>query len=71
MEKDYRQLHSRQKANIQIYKDFKKRSDNNPNNPIKIYGTDLNKEFSTEESQMAEKHIKKHPLPEKCKSKPL
>jgi hypothetical protein len=48
MEKDYRQLHSRQKANIQIYKDFKKRSDNNPNNPIKIYGTDLNKEFSTE-----------------------
>ena len=30
-----------------------------PNNPIKRWGTELNKEFSAEEYQMAEKHLKK------------
>ena len=30
-----------------------------PNNPIKKWGTDLNKELSTEESQMSKKHLKK------------
>ena len=30
-----------------------------PNNPIKKWGTKLNKEFSTEQYQMAEKHLKK------------
>jgi hypothetical protein len=30
-----------------------------PNNPIRKWGTELNKEFSTEEYQMAEKHLKK------------
>ena len=30
-----------------------------PNNPIKKWGTELNKEFSSEECQMAEKHLKK------------
>jgi hypothetical protein len=30
-----------------------------PNNPIKKWGTELNKEFSTEEYRMAEKHLKK------------
>ena len=29
------------------------------NNPIKKWGTELNKEFSTEEYQMVEKHLKK------------
>jgi hypothetical protein len=29
------------------------------NNPIKKWGTELNKEFSTEEYQMAEKQLKK------------
>jgi hypothetical protein len=29
------------------------------NNPIKKWGTELNKEFSTEEYQRAEKHLKK------------
>jgi hypothetical protein len=29
------------------------------NNPIKKWGTELNNEFSTEEYQMAEKHLKK------------
>ena len=28
-------------------------------NPIKTWGTDLNREFSTEESQMAKKYLKK------------
>jgi hypothetical protein len=28
------------------------------NNPIKKRGTELNKEFSTEEYQMVEKHLK-------------
>ena len=42
-----------------IYKEFKKLGNTSPNNTIKIWGTDLNKEFSTEKSQMAEKHLKK------------
>jgi hypothetical protein len=29
------------------------------NNPIKKYGRELNKEFSTEEYRMTEKHLKK------------
>jgi hypothetical protein len=29
------------------------------NNPIKKWGTELNKEFSTEKYRMAEKHLKK------------
>jgi hypothetical protein len=31
-----------------------------PNNPVKKWGAKLNKEFSTEEYQMAEKHLKKY-----------
>ena len=30
-----------------------------PNDLIKKWGTELNREFSTEEYQMAEKHVKK------------
>jgi hypothetical protein len=32
---------------------------NKPNNSIKKWSTDLNREFSTEEFQMAKKHLKK------------
>jgi hypothetical protein len=43
------------------------------NYPIKKWGTELNKEFSTGEYQMAEKHIKKNvqhtSSSGKCKSK--
>jgi hypothetical protein len=42
-----------------IYKALKKLNSRNSNNPIKKWGTELNKEFSTEEYQMAEKHLNK------------
>ena len=42
-----------------IYKELKKLDYREPNNPIKIWGTELNREFSTEDSQMAKKHLKK------------
>ena len=43
-----------------IYKELKKLVTSNPNNPIKKWGTELKREFSTEESQMVEKHLKKY-----------
>jgi hypothetical protein len=39
-----------------IYKEVKKLDSREPNDPIKKWQTELNKEFSTEEYQMAEKH---------------
>ena len=42
-----------------IYKELEKLDPREPNNPIKIWGTELNKEFSPEELWMAEKHLKK------------
>jgi hypothetical protein len=41
-----------------IYKELKKLDSRNSNNPIKKWGTELNKKFSTEEYQMAEKYLK-------------
>jgi hypothetical protein len=41
-----------------IYKELKKLDSREPNNSIKKWGTELNKEFSTEEYQMAEMHLK-------------
>jgi hypothetical protein len=41
-----------------IYKELKKLHSRETNSPIKIWGTELNKEFSTEEYRMAEKHLK-------------
>jgi hypothetical protein len=43
-----------------IYKELKKLDSRKPNNPIKKWGTELNKEFSAEEYRMAEKHLKKN-----------
>ena len=40
-----------------IYKELKKLDTKKPNNQIKKWGTDLNREFSIEESQMVEKHL--------------
>ena len=42
-----------------IYKELKKLDLRKPNNPIKKWVTDLNKEFSPEEFQVAERHLKK------------
>ena len=42
-----------------MYKELQKLDSREPNNPIKLWGTELNREFSTEETQMAEKHLKK------------
>jgi hypothetical protein len=41
------------------WKELKKLESREPHNPIKEWGTELNKEFSTEKYQMAEKHLKK------------
>jgi hypothetical protein len=44
-----------------IYKELKKLDSREPNNTIKKWGTELKREFSTEEYQIAEKHLKKCP----------
>jgi hypothetical protein len=46
-------------SNIYIYKEFKKVGSRKSNNPIKKWGSELNKEFSPEKYRMAEKHLKK------------
>jgi hypothetical protein len=52
-----------------IQKELKKLDSRKSNNCIKKWGTKLNKEFSTEEYQMAEKHLKNVQNPGKCTSK--
>jgi hypothetical protein len=42
-----------------IYKELKNLDSTKPNYPVKKWGTELNREFSTEESRMAEKCFKK------------
>jgi hypothetical protein len=42
-----------------ICKELKKVDSRKSNNPIKKWGSELNKEFSSEEYQMADKHLKK------------
>ena len=42
-----------------VYKEPNKLDSRKPNDPIKKWGTELNKELSTEEYRMAEKHLKK------------
>jgi hypothetical protein len=41
-----------------IYKEHKKVESRKSNNPIKKWGSELNKEFSPEEYPVAEKHLK-------------
>jgi hypothetical protein len=45
--------------NIQVYKELKKLITKKTNNPIKLWGVELNRELTTEESRMTEKHLKK------------
>jgi hypothetical protein len=42
-----------------ICKELKKLTTKNPNNPIKKWSIEINQEFTTEESRIAEKHLKK------------
>jgi hypothetical protein len=42
------------------YKELKKLDSRKSNNPIRKWGTELNKELSTEEYQMPEKHLEKY-----------
>jgi hypothetical protein len=46
-----------------VYEELKKLCSRKPNNTIKMWGAELNKEFTPEESLMAEKHLKniQHP----------
>jgi hypothetical protein len=42
-----------------IYKELKKLDYRKPNNLTKIWGTELNRKFSTKDSPMAQKHLKR------------
>jgi hypothetical protein len=46
-----------------IYKELKRVDSRKSNNPLKKWGSELNKEFSPEEYRKAEKHLKnvQHP----------
>ena len=44
-----------------LYKELKKLATRTPNNEIKKWGAELNREFSTEDSEMAEIQLRKCP----------
>jgi hypothetical protein len=60
---DWERIFTNPKSNrgliASIYKEIKKLDSRKSNNPIKEWGTELNKEFSTEELRMAEMKLKK------------
>jgi hypothetical protein len=56
MFEERRRVHRQSLENVCELKKFNSKE---PNNPIKKWGTELNREFSTEETQRFEKHLKK------------
>jgi hypothetical protein len=58
-EKIFTNLISDREIMFDIYKELKKVDSRESKNPNKKWTTELNKEFSTEEYRMAEKHLKK------------
>ena len=53
--KIFTNLTSNKGLTSKVYKELKKLTSKNQNNPIKKWGIELNREFTTEESQMTDK----------------
>ncbi|EGV98010.1 Retrovirus-related Pol polyprotein LINE-1 [Cricetulus griseus] len=70
-EKIFINLTSDKRLLSKIYKEHKKVVTKTSNNPIKKWGTELNREFSMKETKMVERHIRKCLAIRKCKSKQL
>ena len=45
---------------VNLYKELKMLDSRESNNPIKKWAAELNREFSTEVTRMAKKHLRKH-----------
>jgi hypothetical protein len=57
--KDFYQSYINRELISNRYKELKKLDSKEPNNPIKKWGAEVNKEFPTEKHRIAEKHLKK------------